>query len=92
MAALIVGLGIFVAQIPWLWVGYIWAYCFVWIFVEDAAKLLVCRHLDMTSRPHRRFLARARFGLFAHGMTPTESKGTAPETPHSEAGGTAATT
>jgi len=71
IAALIVGLGLFVAQIPWLWIGYVWAYCIVWIFIEDAAKLLVYQHLDLTGKQHRRFLIRAKLGLFAHGTTPS---------------------
>lgn len=74
IAALVVGLGIFVAQIPWAWVGYVWAYCIAWIFVEDAVKLRVYRHLDMTAPEHRRFLFRARQGLFAHGTAPTAHK------------------
>jgi H+-transporting ATPase len=74
VAALIVGLGLFVAPIPWLWIGYVWAYCIAWIFIEDFAKILVYRHLDMTGGHHRRFLERARRGMFAHGTTPTASK------------------
>jgi H+-transporting ATPase len=46
LAASIVGFGIFVTAIPWSWVGYIWAYCLIWIFVEDWAKLKVYERLD----------------------------------------------
>jgi H+-transporting ATPase len=74
IAALIVGFGFFVAQIPWLWIGYVWAYCIVWIFIEDLAKLLVYRHLDLSGPRHRRFLRRAKLGMFAYGTTPTTNK------------------
>ncbi|HUY19313.1 MAG TPA: plasma-membrane proton-efflux P-type ATPase [Candidatus Binataceae bacterium] len=76
-AAVIVGLGLFVAPIPWLWIGYVWAYCIAWIFIEDIAKLLVYRHLDLSSRRHQRFLSLAKQGMFAHGTTPSASKGAA---------------
>ncbi len=46
IASLIVGFGWLVAPIPWSWVGYIWIYCLVWIFVEDRAKLEVYKWLD----------------------------------------------
>lgn len=75
VAALIVGLGLFVAPIPWLWIGYIWAYCIGWIFIEDFAKLIVYHHLDMSGPRHRRFLERAKGRMFAHGTTPTAHKG-----------------
>jgi len=46
IAASIVGFGIFVTAIPWSWVGYIWAYCLVWIFIEDWVKMSVYRRMD----------------------------------------------
>jgi H+-transporting ATPase len=75
IGALIVGLGIFVAPIPWLWIGYVWAYCITWIFIEDIAKLCVYHHLDLTGKEHQRFVRRAKRGMFAHGTTPTAHKG-----------------
>ena len=45
VAALIVGFGLFVAKIPWLDVGLVWAYALAWMLVEDEAKMLVYRHL-----------------------------------------------
>jgi H+-transporting ATPase len=45
VAALIVGFGLFVAKIPWIDVGLVWAYALVWMLVEDEAKMLVYRHL-----------------------------------------------
>jgi H+-transporting ATPase len=56
IAALIVGLGLFVARIPWSWVGYVWLYCITWMFVEDWAKLRVYHHFDLTGARHGRFL------------------------------------
>jgi H+-transporting ATPase len=49
VAAMIVGFGIGVAAIPWAYVGYIWAYCLFWIFIEDGAKLLVYKHIKASS-------------------------------------------
>jgi H+-transporting ATPase len=45
VAALIVGFGLFVAKIPWIDVGLVWAYALAWMLVEDEAKMLVYRHL-----------------------------------------------
>jgi H+-transporting ATPase len=59
-AAMIVGFGWLVTPIPWSYVGLIWAYCIVWIFIEDGAKLAVYRHMDMGAPGHRRFLHLAR--------------------------------
>lgn len=56
IAALIVGLGIFVAPLPWVYVGFVWIYCLVWMFIEDAAKLLLYRHLELSHVYHQRFI------------------------------------
>jgi H+-transporting ATPase len=56
IAALIVGLGLFVTRIPWSWVGYVWLYCITWIFIEDWAKLRVYHHFELTGVEHGRFL------------------------------------
>ncbi len=56
VAALIAGLGIFVTAIPWAYIGYIWAYCIVWIFIEDLVKLIVYHHLERVTPRHRKFL------------------------------------
>jgi H+-transporting ATPase len=45
-----------IAPITWPQVGLIWSYCLAWVFVEDAAKLMVYRHLDLAAARHRRFL------------------------------------
>jgi H+-transporting ATPase len=56
VAVLIAGLGWFVTPIPWTYIGLVWLYCIAWIFIEDAAKLIVHRHLDRVALRHRRFL------------------------------------
>jgi H+-transporting ATPase len=56
IAVLISGLGVFVTSIPWTYIGLVWIYCIAWIFIEDAAKLIVHRHLDRGGLRHRRFL------------------------------------
>jgi H+-transporting ATPase len=45
-----------ITPIDWTSVGIIWAYCIVWIFIEDLAKLEVLKHLEMRSRRHIKFL------------------------------------
>ena len=56
VAALIAGLGLFVAPIPWSYIGLIWAYCLVWIFIEDGIKIIVYHHLETVSPRHKKFL------------------------------------
>lgn len=56
VAALIAGLGLFVAPIPWSYIGFIWAYCLVWIFIEDGIKIIVYHHLETVSPRHKKFL------------------------------------
>ncbi len=65
LATAIVGFGLLVTPIEWKWIGLIWAYCFVWIFVEDAAKLAVYRMLEHRSVHHSRFLGFVRRRLHA---------------------------
>ncbi|MCB2192401.1 MAG: plasma-membrane proton-efflux P-type ATPase [Deltaproteobacteria bacterium] len=59
-AVLIVGLGIIVAPIPWSYVGLVWAYCIVWMFIEDLAKLQLYRHLTFGGKHHLGFLRRLK--------------------------------
>ncbi len=67
VAASIVGFGIFVTAIPWSYVGLIWGYCLVWVFIEDWAKLHVYHHLELSGKHHRSFLARVQESLHPHG-------------------------
>ncbi len=46
-AACIVGFGLFVPRISWAYVGLIWGYCLVWIFIEDRAKPAFYRRLGV---------------------------------------------
>ena len=74
IGALIVGLGLFVAAIPWSWVGYIWLYCIAWIFIEDLAKMQVCHHLDLTAPRHQRFVQQAQTAMVTHGAVLRKSR------------------
>ena len=57
VAVAIVGFGFLVAPIPWSYIGLIWAYCLVWVFIEDMVKRHLYNHLEMEGKHHRRFLA-----------------------------------
>jgi H+-transporting ATPase len=67
LAAAIVGFGILVTAIPWIYVGMVWAYCLLWVFIEDWAKLQVYHHLNMSGRHHQSFLDRIQQPLHPHG-------------------------
>jgi H+-transporting ATPase len=56
VAAAIVGFGILVVRIPWSYVGFVWAYCLIWLFIEDWAKLRVYEHLGLSGKHHKTFL------------------------------------
>ena len=56
IAALIAAFGWFVTPIPWSYIGLIWAYCIVWIFIEDTMKIVVYHHIERSAPRHRRFL------------------------------------
>ena len=59
LATLLVGFGFgLITPISWPLVGLVWGYAIAWVFVEDAAKLAVYRHLSRTGRHHLRFLGR----------------------------------
>ncbi len=45
-----------ITAIHWRAVGIIWAYCLAWLFLGDAAKLAVLRHLELSSPRHQGFL------------------------------------
>ncbi len=61
LATLLVGFGFgLVTPVSWAQIGFVWAYCLAWVFVEDWAKLAVYRHLELGGRHHRRFLARVQ--------------------------------
>jgi H+-transporting ATPase len=66
IAALIVGMGIFVTAIPWSYIGYVTLYCIVWLFIEDWAKLWVYRHISLTHNHHLRFLGMVSQTFHSH--------------------------
>ena len=55
-AVAIVGFGFLVAPIPWSYIGLIWVYCIVWVFIEDQVKRHLYNHLEMGGKHHKRFL------------------------------------
>jgi H+-transporting ATPase len=67
VAAMIVGFGWIVTAIPWKYVGFVWAYCLFWVFLEDWVKLHVYQHLELSGRRHRSFLDRVQQSLHPHG-------------------------
>ncbi len=66
VAALIVGFGIFVQRLPWLYVLYVWGYALVWMFILDAIKVAVYRHLSLGGTHHRSFIDRLQRSLHSH--------------------------
>jgi len=46
----------FITPIHWRTVGIVCAYCLVWPFMGELAKLTVQGHLEMGSRRHKTFL------------------------------------
>ena len=65
-AVLIVGFGVFMTPLPWSYIGLVWAYCLVWLLVEDFAKRHVFMHLEVSTSRHRRFLDLVRRPLSVH--------------------------
>ncbi len=63
VSTLIAGFGLFVTPISWEYIGLIWAYCLVWVFINDSVKLLVYRHLEHKTKRHTHFLSRLRSSL-----------------------------
>jgi H+-transporting ATPase len=68
IAAMIVGFGILVSPIPWSYIGWVWAYCLVWMFFNDWAKRQVYHHIGFTAQHHQRFLEQMQQSL--HSQTP----------------------
>ncbi|MGA9777802.1 MAG: plasma-membrane proton-efflux P-type ATPase [Limisphaerales bacterium] len=66
LAALIVGFGWFVEPIAWKYVGFVWLYCLVWVFLEDWAKLHIYHHLELAAKRHRKFLEQIKKPLHSH--------------------------
>lgn len=66
LATFIVGMGWFMAAVPWKYVGLIWLYCIIWIFVEDWAKLVIYDHLKLQSPRHKHFLKRLNRSAHKH--------------------------
>jgi H+-transporting ATPase len=68
LATLLVAFGLWlVTRITWGQIGFVWAYCLAFVFVEDWVKLLVYRHLDLGGSHHQRFLTRLQERLLPRG-------------------------
>ena len=50
VAILIVALGFLVTPLPWTYIVAVFAYCVVWVFIEDWAKLATYRFLGRSER------------------------------------------
>lgn len=46
VAVLLCGLGVFVAQIPWIVIGLVWIYMLVWMLILDLVKLALYRKIS----------------------------------------------
>jgi H+-transporting ATPase len=66
IAALIVGCGWLVAPIAWKYVGFVWIYCLIWVFIEDWVKLRVYHQLELNAKWHRDFLDRIKTPFQSH--------------------------
>ncbi|WP_051906753.1 plasma-membrane proton-efflux P-type ATPase [Methylomarinum vadi] len=67
VAVLIAHYGWHVTPISWQYIGLIWAYCLVWVFIEDGLKLTVYHRLEHSSPRHRSFLSGLRHSMHFHG-------------------------
>ena len=66
VAAAIVGFGFLVTRIPWIYIGMVWVYCLIWMFINDWVKRQVYHHLDASGGVHRAFLNRLQQPLHPH--------------------------
>lgn len=56
-----------ITPMSWANVGFVWAYCIVWIFIEDWAKMAMYRHLEHRGiRSHSRFLTTIKHPTHKH--------------------------
>jgi H+-transporting ATPase len=55
-----------ITPIHWRAVGVIWAYCIIWLFMGDLAKLAVLRHMEMSSSRHESFVRRMKQCIHSH--------------------------
>ena len=56
-----------ITPMSWANVGFVWAYCIVWIFIEDWAKMAMYRHLEHRGiRSHSHFLTTIKHPTHRH--------------------------
>jgi H+-transporting ATPase len=66
VAAAIVGFGILVTPLPWVYIGLVWAYCLAWMFLNDWIKREVYAQLNLSNKRHQSFLKRLQESLHPH--------------------------
>ena len=67
VAVLIVGFGFLMTPLPWSYIGLIWIYCLIWVFIEDWAKINVYHHLNLNKPHHRSFLQQIKSSAHSGG-------------------------
>ncbi len=57
-----------ITPMSWANVGFVWAYCIVWIFIEDWAKMAMYRHLEHKGirRSHGKFISTIKHPIHRH--------------------------
>jgi H+-transporting ATPase len=66
IAVLLVGFGIIVTSISWSYIGLVWIYTLIWMFIGDRVKILLYRHLDFKGGHHQKFLKTIKESFFSH--------------------------
>ena len=62
------GFGWLVPPVSWVFIGYVWAYVIVWMFIQDVFKLGLYALLENRAEHKRRFLNRTNKPLHPHPM------------------------
>jgi H+-transporting ATPase len=66
IAVILVGFGIIITPLPWSYIGLIWGYTLVWMFLADQIKLLFYRHMHFAGTHHQKFLKRMKEPFHSH--------------------------
>ena len=66
IAALIVGFGFLVPALPWAYIGFVWVYALIWVFINDWIKVKTYEHLELSGRRHIGFLRSLQEPLPSH--------------------------
>ncbi|MBW2353883.1 MAG: hypothetical protein JRF51_11755 [Deltaproteobacteria bacterium] len=66
LAVLMCAWGWLVPPLPWALIGLVWAYNFVWMFIQDLVKMGVYRLIEDRAAHRRRFLNMINQPLHGH--------------------------